>query len=157
MLNLLRVHICEHDINSVFQSFHQPRQASDGLSGGWVDDEEHRGEQNELFSLLLHRLEADLVHQHRLRTGGKKRAEGIRSDRTVVKRHARDCTSGYGAGVVYLGERVRGVVPLEKAYVGVIVDIEGKECGKVRWGSAGTVRLISQASQRVLQPLLCVV
>lgn len=68
MLNSLRVHICKQDIDSVFQSFHQPGQATDGFSRGGVDEEEHRGEQDELFSLLLHRLEADLVHQHRLHT-----------------------------------------------------------------------------------------
>lgn len=79
MLNSPRVHICKHDINSVFQSVHQPRQASDGLSCGGVDDEEHRGEQNELFSLLLHRLEADLVHQQRLRAEKGEQRESNRA------------------------------------------------------------------------------
>lgn len=105
MLNSLRVHICEHDINSVFQSFHQLRQASDGLSRGRVDDEEHRGEQNELFGLLLHRLEADQVHQHRLRTEKEESRESGATE-LMSKKRARDCMSVYGARVVYLGERV---------------------------------------------------
>lgn len=61
-------------------------------------------------------------------THRERRGEGIISDRTnVTSAHCAACS----ARVVNLRERVRGVVPLEKAYVGVVVDIDGKECRAV--------------------------